>query len=206
MSFARLKQHRFFTKMERERHGQVDDPLMYATDVTMQVNTTTGALIRNVLATDVPTMQSLLQKVHERISLSTGSRCVVYRTINSTFVVHCVYTDRHTTNDRFRMSFTRFRVSGHNLAIESGRWNRRGRGRLPVEERLCVCGAVQTKRHVVQDCVLSEDVRQLHGMSTLEYLFNGKYSIEDSCKIIHRILSLYTWLMNSSMTVWCLGR
>lgn len=91
----------------------------------------------------------------------------------------------------FRISFTRFRVSEHNLAIESGRWNRRGRGRLPMEERPCTCGGIQTER-VVQHCVTTENVRRLYGLSTLKDSFNGKDSNEDSCKIIHKILSLYT--------------
>ena len=55
-----------------------------------------------------------------------------------------VYRNRRFTNDVQRVSFTRLRVSGHNLAIETGRWDRRGRGRLPPEERLCACGEVCT--------------------------------------------------------------
>ncbi|MPC87205.1 hypothetical protein E2C01_082061 [Portunus trituberculatus] len=36
------------------------------------------------------------------------------------------------------------------LAIASGRWNRRRRSGLPIEEQLWVCGAVQTERLVVE--------------------------------------------------------
>ena len=188
---VKYRQHKFFKKMENERHGLTDDPLMYTIDVVMHANTTMGALIRNFLATEIPDMQHLLQNVYNRISASMGSRCVVYRSINPTYEVHSLYRDRHTVNDRLRISFTRFRVSGHNLAIESGRWNRRGRGRLPVEERLCTCGAVQTERHVVEECFITQDVRQIYGLGVFEELFNGKYNNEDSCKITHRILNLY---------------
>ncbi len=69
---VRQKQHKFFTKMARERRGQADDPLMYAINVAMQANTTTGALISNFLNTDVPNIQSLLHNVHERISFVNG--------------------------------------------------------------------------------------------------------------------------------------
>ena len=92
---------------------------------------------------------------------------------------------------RFRVSFTRFRVSGHSLAIETGRWNRRGRGRLPVEERLCVCGQVQTEKHVVETCPVSRGVRQLYGLFRIEDLFNHTYNDEKTCKIIYDILKLY---------------
>ena len=135
--------------MESERRGQADDPLMYTVDVVMRANTVTSTRIRDFLSTEMPTMQHLMRKVHDRISVSMGSRYAAYRTINPTFAVHSVYKERHTVNGLLKISFTRLRVSGHSLAIESGRWNRRGRGRLPVEERLCVCGAIQTERHVI---------------------------------------------------------
>ncbi|MPC77518.1 hypothetical protein E2C01_071975 [Portunus trituberculatus] len=62
----------------------------------------------------------------------------VYRAINPNLGLHSMHRDHHTINDRIKVSFTRFRVSGHSLAIKSGRWNRRGRGCLPIEERLFV--------------------------------------------------------------------
>ena len=70
--------------------------------------------------------------------------------MNPTFSVHDIYVKRQTVNDIYRSSFTRFRVSGHSLSIETGRWNKRGRGRLPLEERLCRCGDVQSEIHVVE--------------------------------------------------------
>ena len=41
-----------------------------------------------------------------------------------------------------RVSWTRLRISGHSLAVEEGRWNRRGRGGLPLEERLRSCNQI----------------------------------------------------------------
>ena len=177
--------------MVSERNGHPDDPLMYAIDIVTRANTTSSTIIQGFINTNVTSMHHLMLRVHERIEASTGSRYALYRKINPTFVLHSVYKDRHTCNDIFRMSFTRFRVSGHCLAIESGRWNRRGRGRLPIEERLCGCGAIQTERHVVEDCPISANIRQYHNLECLEDLFNGKYETEQSCKIIHKILTLY---------------
>ena len=105
--------------------------------------------------------------------------------------MHAVYKDRHTVNDRYRMAFTRLRVSGHSLCIETGRWNRRGRGRLPREERLCVCGIIQTESHVVEDCPVSNDIRVSTGLTNMTDLFDGKFSHNDSCKIIYDVLRLY---------------
>lgn len=188
---VRLKQHMFFSRMVSERSDLRDDPLMFTIELVNRDNTTTSRIIREYCIRNVPDSKSLIRNVYDRIAASNGSRCVVYRTMNPGYVTHSVYKDRHTVNDRHRISFTRFRVSGHSLCIESGRWNRRGRGRLPVEERLCLCGEIQTEKHVVEDCPVSADIRQAFDLSSLEELFNGKYPNELSCKIIHDILQLY---------------
>ena len=75
--------------------------------------------------------------------------------------------------------------------METGRWNRRGRGRLPVEERLCVCGLIQTERHVVETCPITQDIRQKYNVSTLRDLFIENRPAENLCKIIHEILAVY---------------
>lgn len=82
------------------------------------------------------------QRVARSFSCSESSRRKIYKEINPDFGVHQVYNVRHTIHETQRISFTQFRVSGHSLACETGRWNRRGRGRIPMEERLCVCGQV----------------------------------------------------------------
>ncbi|MPC51898.1 hypothetical protein E2C01_045755 [Portunus trituberculatus] len=176
--------------METERNGQADDPLMYAMQVVTQDNTAVSTIIRHFCATNLPSMQDFMHRVHGRITAPTRMRCIVYRTINPTFAIHGVYRDT-SVNDRFRMSFTRFRLSAHNLAIESGRWNRRGRGRLPLEERMCVCGAIQTELHVVEVCPILDNVRRTYNLQSLEDLFNGKYNIDQSCIMCHKILNLY---------------
>ena len=61
-------------------------------------------------------------------------------------------------NELERMEWTRLRLSSHSLAVEVGRWNRRGRGRLPMEERLCVCGQIQTEQHVIEICPRTQPI------------------------------------------------
>ena len=70
-----------------------------------------------------------------------------------------VYKCQSNINELHGTAFSFLRVIGHNLAIETGRWNRRGRGRLEVAERLCPCGAVQTELHVLESYPLTQDVR-----------------------------------------------
>ena len=77
------------------------------------------------------------------------------------------------------------------MAIETGRWNRRGRGRLPMDQRLCQCGLVQTERHVVEACTLSQHIRNLHNFRSLENLFLEIEDYSKACHIAHSILEIY---------------
>lgn len=139
-----LKQYMFFSKMELERPEMTDDPLIFSMEIATIRNTPISRAIRRFIDTNKPDMKNLMQNVYERITASTGSRSEVYRNLNPNYTPHGMYKERHAVNNRYRMAFTLFRVSNHSLCIETERWNRRGWGRLPKEERLCVCGEVQT--------------------------------------------------------------
>ena len=77
------------------------------------------------------------------------------------------------------------------LVVETGRWNRRGRGRLPMEERLCSCGEIQTEIHVINNCPLSQHFRDEYEFTDISDLMCEKFSNEIVCKIIYNILNLY---------------
>ena len=187
----KVKQHKFFHKMWQERSEYTDDPLVFAINTVKDSNTGTGRLIRALITTDVIDINESMQSVIAGICESESSRRLTYKDLNPSFVVHDIYKIKHNVNEIHRLSFTRFRVSGHSLACETGRWNRRGRGRLPMNERLCECNAIQTERHVVQDCPRTQHIRNAHQFVTVEQLFSDQFSIETTCKIIHDILSVY---------------
>ena len=98
---------------------------------------------------------------------------------------------KHNIFEIHRIAFTRFRVSSHSLAVETGRWNRRGRGRLPLEERLCSCGLVQSEEHVISICPHSQQIRNSYGFSCINDLMSGRFDNDIVCKIIYEILDLY---------------
>ena len=89
-----------------------------------------------------------------------------------------------------RQAFTKLRVSAHSLTIETRRWNRGGRDRLPVEERLCRCGAVQDELHVIEACPETEDLRREYGFQTYEELIE-EASPFPTPEIIYKILAIY---------------
>ena len=88
-------------------------------------------------------------------------------------------------------TYSRFRLSAHSLAVEKGRWNRRGRGRLPMEERLCSCGQVQTEAHVIETCPVSSGIRQLYNITTVNDLMVTRTNYGEVCTVIHKLLLLY---------------
>ena len=83
------------------------------------------------------------------------------------------------------------RVSSHSLAIEVGRWNRRGRGRLPIEERLCTCGEIQTEQHVIETCPRTDDIRMQWNISSMVNLLVERDDFGNVCHIVDRILKVY---------------
>ena len=92
-------------------------------------------------------------------------------------------------NELHRMAYTQFRISSHRLAVETGRWNRRGRGRLPMEERLCPCGAVQTEIHVLEDCPVTGEIRLTHGFNSWQDL--SAMETDKVAKILYKVLSSF---------------
>lgn len=185
------KQHKFLHKLWQERSGMADDPFCLVVSSVRTIRTQVAKIVNKYTRDNVSNLSVLVGNVHRAIMTSQTSRCIVYRGINPSMAVHEVYRTRHTINDLHRVSFTRFRVSGHSLAVETGRWNRRGRGRLPLEERLCSCGAIQTERHVVEICPVSQRIRNDFSVNSLEELFSGNVSSVEVCKFVYEMLRLY---------------
>ena len=156
----------------------------------MDMNTVTGRSIWLFLDSDVTDLSEIRNNVLRDIRNSRFSRRETYMDIIPDGSLHYVYKAKHTINETHRTSYTKFRVSGHALAYESGRWNRRGRGRLPLKECLCQCGAVQTERHVLQDCPLTRHIRDTYEFTNLDELFSEAFEPNVTCQIIHNILSI----------------
>ena len=185
------RQQKFFRGMWNDRNNMVDDPLIHVMKVVFTTRIPTSKYIENLISGENKSIEEAMSALKLKITQSTSSRRIVYRSMNPDFYVHDVYTRKTEIPEIHRMSFTRFRVSGHCLAVETGRWNRRGRGRLPLEERLCPCGDIQTERHVVESCPMTQDVRAVYSITTLEQLFLVTNNPSSLCEAIHNILSIF---------------
>ena len=175
--------------MWQERQNDDDDPLALAMRVALSARSHTSRYLRGLLDHDVNDVELGIERLENEIRTSASSRLATYMVMNPTLDVHDVYKSRAHVNEQHRMAFTRFRISGHSLAVEVGRWNRRGRGRLPLEERLCSCGAVQSELHVLEDCPLTQHIRDMYSFNNLQQVMN--YNTEKCCEILYKVLSLY---------------
>ena len=147
--------------------------------------------IKEIITHQEDYINQAMNQLYDEINRSQSSRYAYYREINPYYHVHNIYTTHTNVNELKRISWTRLRVSAHNLAVETGRWNRRGRGRLPIEERLCPCGQVQTERHVVEECALSHELRTKYNVVTIRGLVSEYENYKEVCECIHEMLKIY---------------
>ena len=190
-ALIRSRQKKFFQKMWRERNTMVDDPLIHAMRIVLGYNDSVSRYIRNLISENNNDIEEGKYELQLKLRNSTSNRIMFYKTVNPNLVVHDIYTNQLKVNEIERVSWTRMRLSAHSLAIETGRWNRRGRGRLPMDERLCSCGEIQTETHVIENCPVSLQIRQTYNVTTALDLLLTRTDYDVVCKIVHKLLSLY---------------
>ena len=152
-ALVKAKQRKFFSKLWLERKDMSDDPLSLVIRMSLGYNCNLSRYVKDLMENNVDDVQVAVNKLKEKVRASTSSRYVLHCSLNPKLCVHEIYKlKRYYINEIQRISWTKLRLSAHSLAIEQGRWNRRGRGRLPVEERLCSCGQIQSEQHVLEQC------------------------------------------------------
>ena len=166
-----------------------DNPLNYALELTRTHNQKLYSYVdRLVSNSDI--ISEFSSGLHDKIAHSDRSKFVTYRTINPEFAVHRTYTrDIHNVTlipEYLRVDFTRMRLSSHRLRIETGRWSR-----LPREQRLCRCGAMQDEQHVLQDCALVQHIRDSY-RKPVKYpdILRDSNDLQDF-KVINDIMTFY---------------
>ena len=108
-----------------------------------------------------------LQDMRDRIRLKAGrgqSRYVTYIELNPTLSRPEIYDSIVPTYKLHHT--TRIRMISHSLQIELGRHRR---PIIPSEERLCVCGEVETEKHFTLYFNLYTHIRHKYDMMNLNY-------------------------------------
>ena len=177
--------------MWADHRNMVDDPLNFMLGVTLSSNTPVSKYVKDLLDNEINDTSEAMNNIIQNVSNSSSSKCIYYKSINPNMQVHNIYNMKYNINELERISWTKLRLSAHSLAIETGRWNRGGRGHLPVEQRLCQCGQVQTEHHMMEDCPRSQYIRDLYGFNSMEYLMLESNDFSNIFQVVHRILNLY---------------
>ena len=189
-SIIMSKQRKLFQRLWEERRGMSDDPWVHAVRLTMTHNTPVSTHINNLINNSVDDVAVGVESIKLSIASSASSRRQSYLVMNPSLALHPIYKSRGNINELHRIAFSRLRVIGHNLAIETGRWNRRGRGRLEVAERLCPCGEVQTELHVLELCPLTQHIRSQYNFTSWAQIIENDEQYP-TAEIVHRVLSCY---------------
>ena len=182
---VKSRQRKFFVKMYNDRINKCDDPFGLVLNLVLRSRYSTKNYVYDLINNGIDDIQHESVLLKNNLSNSESSRRLVYREVmNVNLSVHDIYLIKMNIPEAHRVAFTRFRVSSHSLAVETGRWNRRGRGRLPIEERLCSCGYVQSEEHVVSHCPLSQHIRDEYQFTSFTDLISERFPNEVLCKII----------------------
>ena len=189
-ALVRNRQKRFLEKMMEDRRELNDDPLMFSLKITAQDNPHTNKYIKELLDEPVDMIERDLSKIKARISASKRIKAVTYCVHNPDLSIHPVYTadTASIVDDDLRTAFTRLRLSSHRLKIETGRW-----ARIDPENRLCQCGEdVQTEKHVLCDCTLTDGIRQAYGGENIDFNeFMTTPKSKQQLAMVKKILDFY---------------
>ena len=104
-----------------------DDPFAHAVNLIRISNIPTSRLINNLIEIDVDDVGQSINNLYQKVLTSESSKCMYYKEINPNLVVHGINSGKNSTvNELERISWSKLRLSANSLAIETGRWNRRG--------------------------------------------------------------------------------
>ena len=155
-------------------------------NLAVQSHCPAGRILQKLLNTTVDYSIQEQNRVHSIILRSSSTRRMSYRILNPSLVVHEVYSSLEVKENE-RIAFTRFRLSSHHLAFEMGRWSR-----IPVENRLCPCGAIQSDAHVMLRCPYTQVARDAvnvpNDCADLAELF-GALALKDICLLCKAVLN-----------------
>ena len=185
---VKQRQYNLLHKLINDRTGDQQDPFMFALHIAKTFDPKLSRCIDNVLS-NPDHIGSAKRVLHQRIATSSRSKFVTYRTINPNFDVHSVYFSKDCSflPEAYRISFSRIRLSSHNLRIETSRWSR-----IPRDRRLCPCGSIQDEEHVLAHCQSTQHLRD----ARRNRVFFPEILHSNECadfKLVYDVVNIFQW-------------
>jgi hypothetical protein len=170
-SEVETRQINFFKKMKNRADFNVC-PLGQSMQLAQTERSPMGIFMSKLDTNKTITKEQSLNVVKQRVTASTKTRMETYKQLNKELELHPIYNMTDICEFE-RINFSRLRLSSHYLRIETGRW-----GRIPREDRKCICGSTQTEEHVLLHCPETSALRRLHetlDYTSLQTLMNSEY-------------------------------
>ena len=153
-SILAQKQYNFLKSAIEERSDMIDeDPFIFVWSLLKRFDEPLASKVDSILEHSDHIERGVME-IKRRVTTSEGTKSKIYKTINPELITHPVYHSRQLTPEAYRISFTRLRLTSHNLRSETGRWSR-----LPVDRRLCPCGGIQDEEHIITSCPKTHALR-----------------------------------------------
>ena len=176
-----------------ERNEYDGSYLQTVIELAQQKKSPMGQYIKYILdnGKDYDYIEKGIESARNAIMNSTSTHRVTYRELNPELVKCEIYNSTANIPEYTRISCTRMRLSSHYLRIETGRWSR-----IPRENRLCICGQIQTEQHVLMECIHTETIRQqfpvINQCSTISELLNrDKQEMKDISLLCYKVLEFF---------------
>ena len=148
------KQFNFLeSAIEKRINMEDEDPFMFVWSLLKRYHMPLSQKVDNILQQSDHVNKSM-NDLMRTVSTSERTKSVLYCRLNPGLVTHSVYISRELIPEPYRISFTRLRLTSHNLKSETGRWSR-----IPADRRLCPCGSIQDEEHVIMQCPKTQPLR-----------------------------------------------
>ena len=191
-SYIQQRQCKFLYKiLEREEYD--GSYLQTVIDLAQQKKSPMGQYLKYILhnGKDYDYIAEGIESARNSILNSTTTHRVTYRELNPELVNCEIYSRTANIPEYTRIACTRMRLSSHYLRIETGRWSR-----IPRENRLCICGQIQTEQHVLMECTHTETIREqfpvINQCHTISELLNrNEQEMKDISLICYKVLEFF---------------
>jgi len=186
-ALIRTRQRKFLDQLIN-RNTYSGSYLETVIDLAKQARCSAGLVLAE-LTTDVARdyKAESCEQWRQSVQSAETTRRKAYRAFNPTLSRSPAYTDPSILEHE-RKSFTRMRLSSHELSFEKGRWSR-----IPPEERVCPCGAVQTDSHVLLHCPKTQRIRDYCDISVVS--ISELFTLTDTktlCNLCCEVLKVYS--------------
>ena len=177
------RQTKFVKKLMERPHSYVADIV----DMAIRSRSKMGLQLQSLASRDATHVLDNRQQTMDQVRASASTKKQQYANLNQSLEPSPIYRAPKgiLVPEHLRTSYTRLRLSSHNLRIETGRW-----ARIPENMRLCQCGNnVQSEHHALLSCPLTADLRNSlpRTYTNLNDLFMNEPPIV-TAMLCHRVL------------------